>query len=379
MKSFGLWYQKVDDNDYEKSKVRNNFTALDVKAGENDSGLKSPFSLHVNFWSLEDIKNSDNVNVPYLDIGLKINDYSAIKEVVFYCPFVLDKNGIIDLSDKLANKNNASIIFNADCEIQTKDSYTIVEVDDDEKLLIFPLKQVVGEVFSIEPVQNGTGTQLIFRFEQFRKYVEGGVDKLKELSTIYIRFRIIVPGLKKLIYFDSEPLNKSFESAFSGTRIIDFKVNERRNIEENVRAEIIVKKQEWVSFANIHFLIMVPSSYDLTSFYKDPMTCRELEEKLWDDYLGTTINFNKGHVLAYHWRGKQVDDFSCLVKVNYSRARKKTIFVYALSVISLGILSSLIVALLQMKWKSGISLTIAGSVAFAIILGLALYLGRSQD
>lgn len=65
--------------------------------------------------------------------------------------------------------------------------------------------------------------------------------------------RINNVNLRNHIYFDSEPLNKSFESAFSGTRIIDFKVNEKRNIPDSVRTEIIVRKEEWAIFKNIHF------------------------------------------------------------------------------------------------------------------------------
>lgn len=368
MKSFGLWYQrKIEDKEISENAVTQ----------ENREAIVSDISLHVNFWSLEDIPTSENTSTPYLDIGLKISNYYNLENVVFYCPFVLEKKFIRDLSNKLAEKNNASIIFNADCEIQTKDSYTIVEVSESEKLLIFPLEQVIADVFSVESVQNGNGTQIVFRFGQFRTYVEG-VEKLKDLNTLYIRFRIVDRGLKQHMYFDSEPMNKSFESAFSGTRIIDFKVNEKRNIEENVRAEIIVKKQEWVKLKNIHFLIMVPSSYDLTSFYKGPMTCRELEENLWDDYLGEHIDFNKGHVLAYHWKGKDVEDFSCLVKVNYSRAKKKTIFAYALSVISLGILSSLIVTFIDSWCQSDMYLVGVGSIVFVLFLAIALCLGKNS-
>lgn len=363
MKSFGLWYKSNENNEV-------------VARTEEPE-----FDLHVNFWSLEDIKTSDQVNIPYLDIGIKIKNYSLLENIVFYCPFVLEENSIIDLSEKMGTKNNANIIFNADCEIQTKDSYTIVNlVEKSEELLVFPLKQVIKNVYEVIPLRSGT--QLLFKFDDFQEYVKG-VDKLKALDTIYLRFRINNPVLRKQIYFDSEPINKSFESAFSGTRIVDFKVNEKRNIDEKVKAEVIVTKQEWACFENIHFLIMVPSSYDLTSFYKEPMTCRELEDGLWDDYLETEIDFGNGHVLAYHWRGKaengkKIEDFSCLVKVNYSRARKSTIAVYAMSVVWLGIISSMIVAILQKSLSEAAYLGVATILIVVLGLGILAYIGNGK-
>ena len=78
---------------------------------ETDNENIPQFSLHVNFWSLEDIKTKENINTPFLDIGIKIKNYKQLDHITFYCPFYLDKKGIVDLSEKLASKNNASIIL----------------------------------------------------------------------------------------------------------------------------------------------------------------------------------------------------------------------------------------------------------------------------
>lgn len=367
MKSFGMWYQEKSKEtkssnsvEYEKLPVEKSEqekldeTSVEVdqkKVGENEDNSPQ-FSLHVNFWSLEDAKlkstkASRTIKTPILDIGIKIKNYDKIKTLTFFCPFKLDGE-LIDLSQKLENKNNASIIFNSDCEIETLDCYTIVKIpENEEKLLIFPMDQVIKNVYSTEdvPEKDPTASQIIFDFETFHRYVDE-TDKLKalKLDTIYIRFRIENASLKKHIYSDSEPINKSFESAFSGTRIIDFKVNEKRNIDDSIRVENAVNKQKWVNFKDIHYLIMAPSSYDMTSFYKGTMTCRELEDELWDDYLGVSVDIPNSHVLAYHWKSQGArESFACLVKVNYSRAKKSTIILYMLSVIVLGIISNMIV------------------------------------
>lgn len=338
MESFGLWYEIYEDMKQESSK-------------QEDSDIS--FAMHVNFWSLEDIKTTQNIKSPYLDIGIKISNYKLIKKLVFFCPFKLNIEDVQDLSEKVSKKSNANIIFNDDCEIETKDNYTVIKMSTGEKMLIFPLYTIVKDVCIFENVQNTKdtknlkveGTKIVFDFEKFYNYVKE-VEKLSGLETIYIRFRIESAILKDHIYFDSEPLNKSFESAFSGTRIVDFKINEKRNIQDSVKIETIGKKRMWAFFDSIHFLAMMPSSYNLTSLCEERMTCRELEPKLWDDYLGTSIDFNKGHVLAYHWRKKKkdnklIDDFSCLVKVDYSKTKIHTIITYALSVVALGMLGSI--------------------------------------
>lgn len=353
MKSFGMWYQEQNNQNL---------------------GHKSPkFDLHVNFWSLEDIKTSSGVREPYLDIGIKIENYKQLECLTFFCPFEVDAKEIEDLSEKMSLKDNANIIFNDDCEIETKDNYTIVQMPDEQRLLAFPLFTGMKGICTVEKSTECGETRIVFDFQKFHEYVRE-VDKLKDLEIIYIRFRIKDVELRDHIYFDNEPLNKSFESAFSGTRIIDFKVNEKRNIPDSIRTEIIVNREKWVEFGNIHFLAMMPSSYNLTPLCEERMTCRELEQELWDDYLGTKIDFSKGHVLAYHWRKKAteektIEDFSCLMKVDYSKTKLVTIIAYALSVVALGMVGSLLANI----WKGNIGFGIA-----AVLLLVAVAIGKKK-
>lgn len=346
MQSFGLWYEP----NY------NNNTNDDMK-----------ISLHVNLWSLEDIriKDTNYVKEPFLDIGIKIESYRAIDNLIMHCPFIINPEDIIDLSPKLLRKENASIIFNRDCEITTKDSYTIVEINKSnkdkkdkeenkqenieeniEELLIFPLDQPVLEVFSIQNLKEIKKTNLVFDFTQFREYVDK-VDKLKNIKTVYIRFRIKTYDLKNNLYFDSELRNKSFESAFSGTRIIDFKVNEKRNIDTTIKTKVLFEEKKWVMLEKVHYLLMIPSSYDVVSFSEKNPTCRELESDLWDDYLDVKIDFYKNHVLVYHWVEKGArDSFSCLAKIKYSKSLITTILKYCGVMLFISIAASVLASML---------------------------------
>ena len=335
MQSFGLWYKKLEG-----------INAHDKK--ETDASEQVEFSAHINFWFLEDISAIDNKNSirePYIDIGLKIKNYKCIDSITLHCPFELAEENIEDLSPKMSTKNNATMIFNDDCEIETINSYTCVKFPDGSNLLIFLMDQIIEETYYIEQIDGKSN--VVLNFKDFHTYIET-LDGLKEIDDLYIRFRIKDVVLKDKIYFDSEPLNKSFESAFSGTRVLDFKINEKRNISERLQAKMVVDGKKWVEFSKIHFLVMEPSSYDLTSFSNYDMSCRELEENMWDDYLNAHIDFTKGHVLAYHWKAsgkkgeneeiKRLKDFSCFAKINYSKMRYITLFSYVLMAIALGVL-----------------------------------------
>lgn len=349
MESFGLWY-KIKNDEYTNSETSN-----------NDSHLEPQFSMHINFWSLEVIrpkmvlhkrKISSNEKYPYLDIGIEVNNFKCIQYIALYCPFDLGIEDIVDLSGKLSNKKNANLVFNNDCEIETKDNYTIINNDEkNNKIVVYPLNQVIDNVFKIESIRENKKNRIIISFEDFIKYIKQK-PKFDDINNLYIRFRIKSKNLNKALYFDIEPMNKSFESAFIGTRVIDFKINEVRNIDDSVRAKALLEDEDIAKFLSIHFLIMEPSSYDLVSLSSNQSSCRELEEDVWNDYLGKIIDSSYGRILAYHWKKKAskksgnecedelIDDFSNLVKVNYSKANLFSIICYALIAILLGILGS---------------------------------------
>ncbi len=324
MQSFGLWYNRRMQEE-------------SSQFGEVD------FSLHINFWFLEDIPRLNNkMKYPYIDIGIKIKNYKNVDSLIFNCPFEISKENIVDLSKKMSTKSNATIVFNDDCEITTINSYTCVTFSDESKVLLFLMGEIIDDTYKLDII-NGNSS-IIFDFTKFHKFVIKD-ETLNSINDLYIRFRIKDVDLKDKIYFDSEPLNKSFESAFSGTRILDFKINEKRNIDERLQAKMVVEEQHWAEFSKVHFLVMEPSSYDLTSFSNYYMSCRELEEGMWDDYLDTSIDFSKGHVLAYHWKAsmekddtKKIKDFSCFAKISYSKMRYLSIASFIIMAIALGVL-----------------------------------------
>lgn len=348
MRSFGLWYK--DTGNYEES---------------------PSFSVHINFWS-ESVNNDKDS--PDLDVGLKVCNFSNIDEVRFHCPFNIEDNEITDLVPVLSKIENANIVFNADGSINSKESYSVYTFEKDgcrEDLLLFPLNQDLENIYYLEKDDNKT--DIVFNFSIFNKYLKQKREFAK-INQVYIRLRITSTELKDNIYFDCEPSNKSFESAFSGTRILDFKINEKRNLGTKTIKKIDVNKYLFPQIENVHLLVMEPSSYDVESFSNRQMTCRELEGNLWNEYYGKKINYSKGRILAYHW--KFDNNCSCLVKVKYSKTNLRTLAAYIVMVLALGVFSSTVVTIVQSicpNYFGGI-VSVIGFVLFLI----GLLLGRKK-
>lgn len=371
MKSFGIWYKKIESKSDDKEVVvQENINDEEGKCVETEMDvevLEPEAALHVNFWSCEDIMEPKNGRKPFLDIGIKIENYKLIDELCFHCPFPLTKDNILDLSGKLEKKRNACLIFNEDCEVETKDSYIIVKIGEDDKdndkveeILLFPLEQVVKNVFEVQTAEGcEDATNIVFKFFDFSEYISR-IEALKKLNKIYIRFRIQNVKMMDYLLFDSEPMNKSFESAFTGTRIIDFKINEKRNINEKEMATLVIRKKDWLKITKIHFLVMTPASFDVEALSPYKMSCRELEQTVWDDYLNIkNPDKKKDHMLAYHWR-KENDEkdkhaFSCLVKIKYSKARRWTIISYIIIAVILGMAGSLGVSVIDKLVTNGMN------------------------
>ncbi len=350
MKSFGIWYISKEDE------------------------TQTPqFDLHLNFWDLEEVSKKHKAK-PFLDIGIKITNYTAVQKLVFYCPFIAKKSEIQDLSYCFETADTAILIFNERCSVVSDGHTKVIKIhreDGDESLLIYTDQDDHGGKFVIEPNTEGSYTEISFALSNYKP--KGHND----ISTLYIRFRIKAE-FNTTFYFDTEPLNKSFESAFSGTRIIDFKINESRNIFRRRLFAMEDNKEQFVEFEKIHLLIMEPSSYQIQAIPDDEMKCREVEEGMWEEYLGGQGRVNDKHVLAYHWtkkseNNKKIPTFARLIKVNYSKARLETIATYILGVLALGIFSSLVVSFLFGIITNPVVAMLACIILFLVLLGLVYW------
>lgn len=359
MRSFGLWYKKNVEN-----------------AGN------PVFSVHMNFWSESMKKGESN---PSLDIGIKVKNFEKVKEIVFHCPFVFSEDQMVDLASKLKSVKNANLIFNTDGKIEEKELHSIYLLKrekQEETILLLPLKKETASFhLKYELNVDDEKSDIKFDFTEFNDHINSLKKKndIREVDEVYIRFRITSDSLKDRIYFDTEPSNKSFESAFTGTRVFDFKINEKRNLGSNTISVLDKDNYEFPQIDVIHLLLMEPSSYDLEAFANPQMTCRELEGELWKDYFENEIDYSNGKILAYHWKFENKDSCSCLIKVKYSKTDKKIIISYVFIVLALGILGSAFVSMVQYLYKDFLFFFCLISYGIAVVLfGFGLILGNKK-
>lgn len=351
MKSLGLWY-KLDKENEHINKNEENFNANNISEKCDDNDVS--FEMHINLWSKMQCKNESNT---FLDMGIKINNYSKLAYLNLVCPFKLENDNIIDLAPHMKIKKNANLIFNNECEIETSGNYTIIhdnEIRENGKqdILVYPLNQSMDKMFDIKEI-NENNYKLQINFNKFKKYIndetiQSNINNLKKIDTIYIRFRIKSSNLEEMIISKIVPKNTYFESVFTTTQIVDFKINKKRNIDENVLVNSIINKEILIRFRKIHFLLMEPANNDVLDISNDMTDCRKLESRVWNDYLELDNKNNcTDNILVYHWKytakknEKLINEFGKLVKITYSKTNKKIMTTYICGVILISIISGI--------------------------------------
>lgn len=147
----------------------------------------------------------------------------------------------------------------------------------------------------------------------------------------YFRLRLRDDSFSSIFTRKLAPKNKFFNSAFTATEIIDFRINEKRSYNRSLLEHINEKKE--FKIKKIHFLLMRNSREDFESNHLKT-SCRLIESDLWEKYV------DKEHVLddiiAYHWSKKTKDEdvissFNTLAKIKYHKSNWRTIFKYLIA------------------------------------------------
>lgn len=345
-------------------------------AGCGEKNDTPSFAIHINFWS-ETIRIKRKI--PYFDIGVKISKFKSIDTMVFNCPFIVEKTDIEDLFPKLKDEHNANSIFNDEGKVSNTSKYSTYEYVnkkyEKEKFFLIPLDD---KLFSLEGDDKNTSIKI--DVSQYCKNINKHGEEDKDIQDAYIRFRIKSPQLKENIYFDSEPIDRSFNSAFSGTRFIDFKINEKRNIDGRIIDELEEKQFRFAKIDKIHFLVIEPASYEINAFTDSKMTCRELEKDIWNDYFGERIDDSKGRILIYHW--VLFEENICLVSVKYSKMNKTSLLGYTLIALALGVCGSSIPSYIDnlfLEFEIMDLVVLFTQICISILLfGVGIKIGKSK-
>lgn len=340
MKSFAIWYtnkDKIDDSYQDKSK--------DNSYKETKKYNDPEIELHFNLWKVKNKKFKNRVSDigdSILDIGIKVKVIENMSEINMFIPFHFDE--IEDLGIKMKdNRKVINGIFNDDCEIKKSGNSksTIIErnggIDSSKKeirdiIKIFTLDVEYQKNFCIEKKEEGT----IVTINVEDDYSEGNEKN-------YYRFRIkgndVLKNFEKVI----KSKDRLFTSSTVVSYIIDFRLNEKRSLPENLN--MLLQKSDRLSITKIHFLLLMDICYKLGDTGLD-YSMRSLEDDLWDEYLGN--QYTTKNLVGYHWKESKrenestISNFNSYIRIEESKSNKTIIFLYLIGIIILGLITSLI-------------------------------------
>lgn len=287
MKSIAIWYKPIDVN------------------LERDEKL----DLHFNFWK---IPNGTSKSHKFLDIGIKLSKTKNIESLKIYFPIKIKKTDFEDIVEKFIHKVDlVSAIFNENYKVISTTSSKSFEIKDTKDEFVFNIYKTSISDLSFEEKHGGTIISINIPNEE---------------KTNYFRFRIKGDFINSLTTI-SQPTNSIFQSAFSEIEMIDFRVNEIRDLNHDLLEQI--KEERILSIQKQHFFFICSKDEELIGNHQPFLSCRNLENYKWDDYVGNK-KINKQTYLAYHWKEKEVESVSTLIKTKYEKNNWKTIAKYTI-------------------------------------------------
>ena len=316
---------------------------------KNDT--ESEIKLHVNLWEL-------NKDTSYLDFGIWICEPKNLEALIFTMPFATDKKNFTDLTDIICKSSDlTNLIFNRKTSISTS-SGKERNSDPIKVLTIFDKKDInikeTAYCYSLTEhsinIHGDDYSTVNLNISQIFTSFIAQEPTLRDAS-LYIRFRIDISNFRSKLLSTIEKNSWGLESGFTRTEIIDFKINEPRNMQSNI-TKSISKDFHFAKLNRVDFFIMELAQNQVSSS-SIQAECRYLEDD-WKTYLKS----NKiPKMIAYQWskskKDKDEDFFSYnkLIKIVYSATNCKRVLAY-LSVVSIisiisGIISSLILSCTQ--------------------------------
>lgn len=299
MKSIAIWYTPLQPNQ------------------DNLSDIE----LHFNFWK---IPNGSNQHHKFLDIGLKINDTSNVKSLNIYFPTKIIPQDFIDIVSKFISKPDlVSAIFNENYKVVAEGTSKSYEIQNINNEFVFTIYKTTTNDLDFSDFESGTIIS---------------INVLRQTKTSYYRFRVKGSFIDSLSTI-SKPTNSVLQSAFSEIEMIDFRVNEIRDLNqdllEKIRTEVLCK------ISKQHFFFICSNNEEVIGNHQPFISCRNLENYRWNNYVDLP-NIDSSIYLAYHWKETNRESLSTLIKTKYEKNSWKTIGKYIVIGIIFAILSGLL-------------------------------------
>jgi len=278
---------------------------------------------HFNLWKLGKRRNANC----FLDIGLMVENATEMSHINIFIPESVSMSNIADLGIAFKEKPVlVSSLFNEDYRVTTGPREKIVEVLGINRTPVFYIYVIdLNNDIAIESAYGGS----IIR-----------ISIPKELANKqhYYRIRLKSSYVNSISHIDTPP-NSWLESAFSQTELVDFRLNEKRNLDSSLLERM--RSEGEVRFSKTHLFLMRDASDDYVYSHKPPNGSRQLELDLWTGYVGDNSSLDK--TIAYHWKEANThSSFSAFVKFRFMRCSWRTIVTFIVVIFTLGILSGFV-------------------------------------
>lgn len=287
MKSIAIWYTP-DDN--------KKITLSDVE-------------LHFNFWK---IPNGTKKHQKFLDIGVKLDDTSNVGSLNLYFPKQISTSNFEDIVSKFIDRADlVSAIFNENYKVTSEVAKKSYEITDSKNEFVFTVyKTSKNDIEFQNDIYNGTIIK---------------IKVLKQNKKSYYRFRLKGEFIDSLSTI-SKPTNAIWESAFSEIEMIDFRVNEIRDLNQDLLESI--GKEVLLKIRKQHFFFICSNEEEVIGNHQPFISCRNLENYRWNNYVDLPTNNKNSVFLAYHWKENNKESVSTLIKTKYEKNNWKTIGKY---------------------------------------------------
>ena len=257
--------------------------------------------LHVNLWELK--------KEPFLDVGIMIAKWRECGAVQIDVPWEVSSRQVGDIGALLNSEKAVAAVFNEVVDYRGRAGQAYAEISFQQQpggtgkpdsFLLLRLNSSQIDVRLLTLSDGSVCSRITLRIPE------------EELGTtqerIYLRFRI--RGIPKDVYsttFDQR--DRNLLSSSTETRIIDFRINVRRGIPDEVLAS---NGRSWFpEFRKIHFFLTVARAEICEFQNKDFVGCRSLvDEREWtqyalsqDDSISTRSSTVKDY-LGYQWTAK---------------------------------------------------------------------------
>ncbi len=306
--------------------------------------------LHINLWKLPIGGNFHGGWSRFIDFGLLIQDSgNKIEYINLFFPFDFQKKEFSDLGECIVSDNKLlSTLFNCDMKLSSLDSssyYNISAVNPEASHRKFSLYVLGAENFSVNKCDENKGTHVRIKIIAPSRLEEASI-----YDDLYIRFRLNSQNLIKFTY--EESLSNDFiQSAFSKVEMLDFRINDKREIDNKI-LETVINPHNFFIFSKIHFFYIGCSSEKTDLSNKPADNCRILESKRWSRYIDRIRYDKKQKIIAYQWTKlaknksdsskEYISEYNLLLKTIFSSKGWKTLGIYVIGVILFGCFGSLL-------------------------------------